>query len=133
MRINIVTSTIYNVTEGKQSLLVLVFTDQPTSIISSDVLPPVADHSSVLVHLSLKGPPPKPFTVKKSLYSQANLPALLADLNAIDWDIVLDREVYNAAATLLNLFLDTCSKHIPQKTTASTLAPNHGTINTLNT
>ena len=113
----VITSPTYNVTEEKQSLLDLVFTNQPTSIISWDVLSPVADHCPVLVHLSLKkSPPPKPFTVKKFLYAQANLPALLADLDAIDWDIVLDREVCDAAAKWSNLFLDICSKHIPQKT-----------------
>ena len=57
----VITSPTYNVTEEKQSLLDLVFTNQPTSIISWDVLSPVADHCPVLVHLSLKKVHPKAF------------------------------------------------------------------------
>ena len=57
----VITSPIYNVTEEKQSLLDLVFTNQPTSIKSWDVLSPVADHCPVLVHLSLKKVHPKAF------------------------------------------------------------------------
>ena len=54
----VITSPTYNVTEEEQSLLDLFFTNQPTLIISWDVLSPVADHCAVLVHLSLKKSPP---------------------------------------------------------------------------
>ena len=55
--LQLISSPTYNVCSAKPVLLDLIFIGRPlaTSVVLSTVLPPVADHCVVIVHLSPRG------------------------------------------------------------------------------
>ena len=59
----VITRPTYNVDADNAALLDLIFVSNPSSVVSTTVLPPVSDHCPVIAHMSIrKTPPLKPFT-----------------------------------------------------------------------
>ena len=100
-RINLhqlISESTFNVLERNQSLLDLMFTNTPHSVLSAYTAPPLADHCPVIAHMSLqRARPVKSYERECFLYKKANVSELHKALGAINWDDVLDRPVDQAA------------------------------------
>ena len=112
----LISESTFNVLERNQSLLDLMFTNTPHSVLSAYTAPPLADHCPVIAHTSLR----KTRHAKTSerecfLYSKTNVSELHEALDAINWDDVLDRPVDQAALLWTETFLTTCRTHVPGK------------------
>ena len=115
----------FNVLERKinQSLLDLMFTNIPHSVLSAYTAPPLADHCPVTAHTSLKKTRPvKSSERERFLYGEANVSELHEALDAINWDDVHDRLVDQAALPWTETFLTTCRTHVPRKNFRVTLS-----------
>ncbi len=111
-----ITMPTYNATSSKPVLLDLIFTTSPTSVLSSSVLPPVADHCAVIAHLSLKKAPAlKPYNVESFDYANADLPALHYSLKSVDWCSLRSSDLNDAVTCWERKFLDCCSAAIPKR------------------
>lgn len=114
----LINSPTYAPDSGKPSLLDLIFTNQPALVKSTSVLPPIADHCAVAVHLSIKkNPPPKPFSVNHFLYDDADLRGLQNALVNQDWSSIVSAPIDAAVSSWTELFLSACCKFIPSQCT----------------
>ena len=112
----IITQPTYNVLSGTESLLDLMFTNAPQSVLSSYTLPPIADHCAVVAHLSAKkSRPPKPYGHKIFMYDKADARQLWDALEAIDWDSILQGSLEEAVLGWTDGLLATCHAHVPHK------------------
>ncbi len=113
----IVNGPTYNPCRDSASLLDLIFTNNPTSTLSSWVLPPIADHCPVLARFSLrKTPRPKPYFSTRFIYSKCNLPVLTHSLSETDWSFISSGSVDQASSTWTDVFMSECCKHVPSET-----------------
>ena len=114
----VVNGPTYHCTSSSPSLLDLIFTNRPTSVISSSVLPSLSDHCAVITSLSLrKPPPPKPYTTQASVYSKAKPVELQNSLSSVDWSTVLSAESLDGiTSSWTEVFLSECRKFIPVET-----------------
>ena len=105
-------------TTRQDSILELFFTNCPTLVEKSSMLPGLSDHDGIpviLVNTSPKVVKQKPHKVY--LYKKANLPALKADLISFENDFCKDGELtvdemWNSFKNCLKTSMD---KHIPSK------------------
>ena len=107
----------YNTCQGSSpSLLDLIFTNQPSRVLSSCVLPPIADHCPVQVSFSLrKSQQPKPYVSTHYLYSECNPQNLLQRLAETDWSFVSSGSVDQAVSVWTHVFMTVCNEHVPKK------------------
>ena len=114
----IVTQPTYNVLSGKESLLDLMFTNAPHSVLSSYTLPPLADHCPVVAHLSAKkSHPPKAYKRKIFLYDKTDTRQLRDALEEVDWESIVQGSLDEAVLGWTDSFLATCHAHVPHKLT----------------
>lgn len=107
----------YNVLSDKQALLDLIFVNQPSFVRSTSVLPPMADHCPVQVHLSLKkSRPPKPYTSQRFAYRDADVEGLNFALAATDWKNLLTGSIHDATTAWTDTLLSVCKRYIPMYT-----------------
>ena len=100
----------------RPSLLDLIFTNNPATLLSHNVLPPIADHCPVHIHLTLKKSLlPRSFVHKHYLYSDARLDDLIANLQSADWHAT--GNISDTVASWTQHFVDVCNAHIPRRTT----------------
>ena len=107
----------YNMSD-RPSLLDLVFVNQPSIVVSSSVLPPLADHGPVIAQLSLKkSRAPKPYYCERFVYCDADVDGLQRTLASFDWNSTLAcGSVHVAAASWTDFFMSTCKKFVPLRT-----------------
>lgn len=118
--LQLISSPTYNVCSAKPVLLDLIFIGRPlaTSVVLSSVLPPVADHCAVIVHLSIrKAPVMKPYTKECWDYNNADVTSLLDHLVSCDWtDCSTALDLDRAVQSWQSKFLDVCAAAIPRRT-----------------
>ena len=99
----------YNVDSASPTLLDLIFTSNPTSVTTADVLQPIADHCPVVTHFSRKkSPPPKPFFQTYFSYADADTATLHHLLLSADWNQLKDMDLDNAVDHWSAIFMDAC-------------------------
>ena len=91
---------------------------QPSLVLSSSVLSPLADHCPVIVQLSFKkSRPPKPYVFERFLYHSADADGLGQALASSDWNATLAKDsVHDAAVSWSTVFMSACRKFVPQFT-----------------
>ena len=110
----LINSPTYNTTSDHPSLLDLIFTNRPAAVLSTATLPPVADHSPVLVHLSLnKAVSKKPYHINCFLYSDIDHESLHLALTAAAWPDLSGIDIDRAVVLWTDCFMSTCRRHVP--------------------
>lgn len=112
----LVTDPTYNVSSNNPSLLDLVFTNRPCSVLSTSTLPPMADHCPVVTSLSLtKSPPPKSYSRVQFVYADADVDGLLHYLSSVNWPDFDRLDVNDSTVCWSDIFLSACSRFIPKQ------------------
>ena len=102
----------HNVDSASPALLDLIFTSNPTSVTTAEVLQPIADHCPVVAYFSLKKlPPPKPFFQTYFSYADTLHHLLLS----ADWNQLKDMDLDNGVDHWSAIFMDACRVALPRR------------------